>query len=99
MSLAVYESEKAIIVASCARDRTVQVFSRLNKAGSSWSLMQTIDDHTASVSRVRFMENGTKLLSCSADRTIVIRDLAMKEIEGEVTLLGFLPFRTLMLKT
>lgn len=82
-------------VASCSRDRTVQVF---HKTADGWVLTQTLDDHTASVSRVLLLENGNKLLSCSADRTIVIRELCRREaIDGTITV-AYLPVRILTTK-
>src|SRR5690554_5441262 len=68
-------------IVSCARDRMAQVFVRDQPTGS-WSLSQTLDDHTASVSRVLFLEDGNKLLSCSTDRTIVVRELCRRESAG-----------------
>lgn len=82
-------------IASCSRDRTVQVF---HKNADGWVLTQTLDDHTASVSRVLLLESGNKLLSCSADRTIVIRELCRREaINGTITM-AYLPVRTLTTK-
>jgi len=100
MSVTTHENAKATIIASCARDRTVQCFAKIHGEHTTWSHIQTLDDHTASVSRVRFMENGTKLLSCSADRTVVIRELVIKEGEdGNIALLAFIPTRTITLKS
>lgn len=91
MDIAVHQTT----IVSCARDRTVQVFT---KTGDGWSLAQTLDDHTASVSRVLLLENGNKLLSCSADRTIVIRELCRREaIRGTVSM-AYIPIRTLTTK-
>ena len=59
-------------MASCSRDRTVQVY-RL--AQGSLDLLQTIDDHAAAVSDVRFSEDGKTLISISSDRTVIIRKL------------------------
>ncbi|KAI5800021.1 WD40-repeat-containing domain protein [Geopyxis carbonaria] len=82
-------------IVSCARDRTLQVFVQKN---GSWHLSQTLDDHTASVSRVLFLEDGNKLLSCSTDRTIVIRELCRREaIDGSATF-AYVPIRTLSTK-
>ncbi|KAL7266803.1 hypothetical protein RUND412_010634 [Rhizina undulata] len=84
-------------IASCSRDRTVQVFHK-NEDGNDWSLAQTLDDHTASVSRVMLLENGNKLLSCSTDRTIVVRELCRREaLDGTITT-AYLPIRTLTTK-
>ena len=91
MDIAVHQTT----IVSCARDRTVQVFT---KTGDGWSLAQTLDDHTASVSRVLLLENGNKLLSCSADRTIVVRELCRREAIRGTVAMAYLPIRTLTTK-
>lgn len=82
-------------IVSCARDRTVQVF--VKKAGE-WNLSQTLDDHTASVQRVLLLEDGNKLLSCSTDRTIVIRELCRREAADGTVTDAYIPTRTLNTK-
>ncbi|EWC47557.1 hypothetical protein DRE_03177 [Drechslerella stenobrocha 248] len=99
MSIAIHEGEKVTLVSSCARDRTVQLFTKMKKPAADWSLTQTLDEHTASVTGVKFMDKGTKLLSASADRTIVIREIAVKEqSNGDIEMLAFLAARVIMLK-
>ncbi|KAF3189230.1 hypothetical protein TWF225_002986 [Orbilia oligospora] len=99
MSISIHEGQKFSIISSCARDRTVQLFTKKKRPGSVWTLTQTLDEHTASVTGVMFMDNGTKLLSASADRTIVVRELAIKEKgNGEVDMLAYLAARTITLK-
>ena len=92
--IAIHQSEKISIVVSCARDRTVQVFQ---KTSETWGLMQTLDDHTASISKVLLLENGTRLLSCSTDRTVVVRELVQRETDGTLVS-AYVPIRTLVLK-
>lgn len=91
MDIAVHQGT----ITSCSRDRTVQVF---HKNADGWVLTQTLDDHTASVSRVLLLDNGNKLLSCSADRTIVIRELCRREAINGTTTVAYLPVRTLTTK-
>ncbi|KAK6528331.1 hypothetical protein TWF281_009574 [Arthrobotrys megalospora] len=99
MSISIHEGQKFTIISSCARDRTVQLFTKKKAPGSAWTLTQTLDEHTASVTGVMFMDNGMKLLSASADRTIVVRELAVKEKEnGDVDMLAYLAARTITLK-
>ncbi|KAF8252289.1 WD40 repeat-like protein [Wilcoxina mikolae CBS 423.85] len=82
-------------VVSCARDRTVQIFE---KKDGEWGLSQTLDDHTASVQKVLLLEDGNKLLSCSTDRTIVVRELCRRgAIDGTITD-AYIPVRTLNTK-
>lgn len=99
MSISIHEGQKFTIISSCARDRTVQLFTKKKRPGSVWTLTQTLDEHTASVTGVMFMDDGTKLLSASADRTIVVRELAVKEKDnGEIDMLAYLAARTITLK-
>ena len=79
------------LVASCGRDRTLQLF---RKSGNIMSLQQTLNDHAASVCNVVFMNKGTTLLSSSSDRTIVVRSLAM----GEAQEVAFILIRVITLK-
>jgi WD40 repeat protein len=82
-------------IVSCARDRTVQIFEKKDR---EWGLSQTLDDHTASVQKVLLLEDGNKLLSCSTDRTIVVRELCRREaIDGTITD-AYIPVRTLNTK-
>ncbi|EMR08900.1 hypothetical protein PNEG_02683 [Pneumocystis murina B123] len=66
-------NEKYIMVSS-SRDRTIQVWSR-DKNSHNWDLEQTLDDHNSCINKARFHKNYQMLISCSADRTIVIRQL------------------------
>lgn len=68
--IAVHRSDKCSLVATSSRDRTVQVFAC--KPGSL-ELLQTLDEHAGAVTSVLFTADGSQLLSCSADRTVVVR--------------------------
>ena len=92
--VALFESEDTTLVASCGRDRTVQLFRRI---AEQWELIQTLDDHSASVCSLLFAENGEKLISCSADRTIHIRQLVKKDVNGQ-EVMGAVPVRVITLK-
>lgn len=82
-------------VACAGRDRTVQIFT---KGEGTWDLLQTLDEHVGAVTSVMFANGGEKLLSASADRTVVVRDLATREEDGR-TMAAFLILRTITLKT
>lgn len=56
-----------------SRDRTIQVFRQRT---SEACLIQTLDDHAASVTDAKFWENGSLLISISSDRTIIVRKAA-----------------------
>ena len=56
-------------------------------------LLQTLDDHAASVGDVKFLDSAT-LLSISSDRTIIVRKVAC----GKEQSMAFLPIRVITLK-
>ena len=56
-------------------------------------LLQTLDDHTAAVGDVKFLDRTT-LLSISSDRTIIVRKLARTEEQT----IAFLPVKVITLK-
>jgi WD40 repeat protein len=92
--IALHESKNTTMIASCSRDRTVQMFRLLL---GEWVLIQTLDDHSASVCSLFFAENGEKLISCSTDRTIHIRQLVKKDVGGQ-DIIGAVPLRIITLK-
>lgn len=93
--ITLYEKDGELLIASCGRDRTIQLFRRI---AGEFTLLQTLDDHSASVSCVFFAEDGEKLISCSTDRTIHIRQLVKKEIDGVQELVGAVPVRIITVK-
>lgn len=92
--IAIFENEETTLIASCGRDRTVQLFRRVSDL---WVLVQTLDEHSASVCSLFFAENGEKLISCSTDRTIHIRQLVKKDVGGQ-DMMGAVPIRVINLK-
>ncbi|KIW01096.1 uncharacterized protein PV09_07383 [Verruconis gallopava] len=91
--IAIYEGSETL-VASAGRDRTVQVFEI--KAGSC-ELLQTLDEHVGAVTGIVFTPNGKHLLSCSSDRTVVVREALMREENGQ-SVTAFIILRTVTLK-
>ncbi|RAL17747.1 WD40 repeat domain-containing protein [Aspergillus homomorphus CBS 101889] len=77
--IAVHFSARGLLIASSSRDRTVQLFL---KANESLDLVQTMDDHVGAVSQIMFINDGQRLLSCSADRTIHIRECVTRGVHG-----------------
>jgi hypothetical protein len=59
------------------------VFQRINKTGS-WELQQTLDEHVGAVTGLIFTNDGKQLLSCSSDRTVVVRDALEREEDGQI---------------
>ena len=92
--VALFESSDATLIASCGRDRVVQLFRLVS---NQWSLIQSLEDHSASVSCLFFAEDGEKLISCSTDRTIHIRQIVKKDSGGE-SIMGAVPVRIITLK-
>lgn len=88
--IAVAKTEGLTIVATCGRDRTLQLF---RKHKSHLDLLQTLDDHAAAVGDAKFVDGAT-LLSISSDRTIIVR----KRARGEEQSIAFLPIRVITLK-
>ncbi|KAJ3379389.1 hypothetical protein HDU92_006708 [Lobulomyces angularis] len=64
------------LMATASRDRLIHIFDINN----GFKLLQTLDDHSSSITSVKFCENGKKLLSCAADKSIIFRILQESEI-------------------
>ena len=79
------------LICTCGRDRTLQLFEC---SSSNMNLLQTLDDHAASVTDVMFINNASTLTSISSDRTVLVRKAAC----GEDGSLAFLPVRVITLK-
>ncbi|KAJ3229719.1 mitogen-activated protein kinase binding protein 1 [Chytriomyces hyalinus] len=61
------------LLATGSRDRLIHVFNiRWNGVVQ---LIQTLDEHTSSITGVKFSEGGRKLMSSAADKSIVFRSL------------------------
>ncbi|ODH51830.1 hypothetical protein GX48_02074 [Paracoccidioides brasiliensis] len=80
--IAVQENASIHMVATCGRDRMVQLF---RITGDSLDLIQTMDEHVGAVGRLLLLNDGEKLLSCSADRTVIVRDRVTREADGDTT--------------
>ncbi|KAH8555589.1 WD40-repeat-containing domain protein [Umbelopsis sp. PMI_123] len=57
------------LIASASRDRLIHVFD----IQKDFKLLQTMDDHSSSITAVKFSSNGSKLVSCSADKSVIFR--------------------------
>ncbi|KAI8853233.1 WD40-repeat-containing domain protein [Chytridium lagenaria] len=53
------------------RDRLIHIFD----IKRSFELVQTIDDHSSSITAVRFSHSGRRLMSSAADKSIIFRKL------------------------
>ncbi|PWY89400.1 WD40 repeat-like protein [Aspergillus sclerotioniger CBS 115572] len=92
--IALHITPESCLVASSGRDRMVQLFERNN---DKLQLIQTMDDHVGAVSQLLFIDDGEKLLSSSADRTIHVRDRVTREVDGE-PVIAYLISRVITMK-
>ncbi|KAE8350641.1 hypothetical protein BDV28DRAFT_35360 [Aspergillus coremiiformis] len=83
------------LIASSGRDRMVQLFQ---KTEGGLKLIQTMDDHVGAVGQVLFVNDGEQLLSCSADRTVLIRDRVTREADDGVSI-AYLITKAIRLKS
>ncbi|KAF2966533.1 hypothetical protein GQX73_g7052 [Xylaria multiplex] len=90
--IGVYEDDSNLLIASCGRDRTAQLFHRLSNG--DFEHFQTLE-FAARVSQV-LIPSTDKIITCSLDRTVQIHDLVRKE--GDPDVLAAVPSRTLSLK-
>ncbi|XP_056401846.1 mitogen-activated protein kinase-binding protein 1 isoform X2 [Hyla sarda] len=69
------------LLASASRDRLINVLD----ASKDYSLQQTLDDHSSSITAVKFAANDgkTRMISCGADKSIYFRT-AEQTGEGSV---------------
>ncbi|KAL1966114.1 hypothetical protein VTN77DRAFT_4862 [Rasamsonia byssochlamydoides] len=92
--IAILSSPGQCLVASSGRDRMVQLFKKTEEA---FELIQTMDDHVGAVGRLLFMNDGERLLSCSADRTVIVRERATREVDGS-TITAYIMSKVITLK-
>ncbi|KAJ3347677.1 hypothetical protein HDU83_001898 [Entophlyctis luteolus] len=64
-------SNSHTLLATASRDRLIHIFN----VNESFDLVQTLDDHTSSVTGIKFSENGRKLMSSAADKSIIFRSV------------------------
>ncbi|KAJ3349346.1 hypothetical protein HDU91_006398 [Kappamyces sp. JEL0680] len=66
----------ALVLASASRDRLIHVFDASSRDNSyPFELIQTLDDHSSTLTAMMFSDSGSKLVSCGADKAIVFRTL------------------------
>ncbi|ORZ02621.1 hypothetical protein BCR43DRAFT_481844 [Syncephalastrum racemosum] len=58
-------------IATASRDRLLHVFD----IQSDFRLVQTLDDHSSSITAVKFSKGAKRILSCGADKGIIFRSL------------------------
>ncbi|KXT07485.1 hypothetical protein AC578_573 [Pseudocercospora eumusae] len=95
MDLLAFEKNQQQFVASASRDRTVQLF--ICRAGKL-ELLQTMDEHAGAVTGLLLSEDGYRLMSCSADRSIVVRECVQRDGPNSATV-AFAMARAITLKS
>ncbi|KAI1179687.1 WD domain-containing protein [Nemania sp. FL0916] len=90
--ITVYEDNSRLVIASCGRDRTAQLFYRLGNG--EFEHLQTLE-FAARVIQI-LIPSPDKIITCSLDRTLQIHDLVSKE--GDPDVMAAIPSRTLPLK-
>ena len=62
------------LLASGSLDRLIHVFDN-NPSNGEYSLFSTLDEHSASITSVKFAQGGSKILSSGADKSITFSQL------------------------
>ena len=94
IDIAINEGEDCTFVATSGRDRIVQLFRATD---NDLELIQTLDEHIGAVTGISFSCSGDRLLSASADRTIVVRD-RFTRLVGDLKVTAYLSSRVITLK-
>ncbi|XP_072381672.1 mitogen-activated protein kinase-binding protein 1 isoform X9 [Diabrotica undecimpunctata] len=68
-----YSDTSLNLMASASRDRLIHVFDMKD----GYEFLQTLDDHSSSITAVRFLHHGgnTQMISCGADKSLIFRSL------------------------
>ncbi|KAK3397397.1 hypothetical protein B0T20DRAFT_416128 [Sordaria brevicollis] len=90
--ITIFEDESKLLVASCGRDRTAQLFHRTSSGG--FEHFQTLE-FSAKVVQV-LIPSRDKVLTCSLDRTLQIHDLVTKDNDPDV--MAAIPSRVITLR-
>ncbi|KAF9560521.1 mitogen-activated protein kinase binding protein 1 [Mortierella alpina] len=70
--------EVPLLVATAGRDRLLHVFDVMN----DFALVQTLDDHSSSITCIQFTADGSRMMSCGADKSIIFRNC--HKVEGGI---------------
>ncbi|KAF9293121.1 mitogen-activated protein kinase binding protein 1 [Mortierella antarctica] len=64
------DKDSPLLVATAGRDRLLHVFDVHN----NYALLQTLDDHSSSITTIKFTPDGSRMMSCGADKSIIFRN-------------------------
>lgn len=92
VGISVCETPKKLIIASCGRDRTVQLFHQLSNGRTEH--FQTLE-FSARVVQV-LVPSDDKVITCSLDRSLQIHDLVTRD--GEPDVIAAIPSKIISLK-
>jgi WD40 repeat protein len=92
LDITIHEGKSRALLASCGRDRTVQLFFR--SSAGVFEHFQTLE-FTAKVVQV-LIPTEDKVLTCSLDRTLQIHDIVSKE--GAPDVMAAIPSRVISLR-
>ncbi|KAI8904095.1 WD40-repeat-containing domain protein [Gorgonomyces haynaldii] len=69
-------SDGTLLLGSCSRDRQINIFNCSKTRGSgSFDLIQTLEDHTSTITSLKFTSFGMMLISCGQDKSVIFRSL------------------------
>eukprot|EP00842_Homolaphlyctis_polyrhiza_P005354 jgi/Hompol1/581/HPOL_003678-RA len=68
-------NDSVALLVSASRDRIIHIFDASQSATGRYSFnnIQTISDHSSTITGVLFSDSGNRLISCSADKSVVFR--------------------------
>ncbi|KAG0309187.1 hypothetical protein BGZ98_004712 [Dissophora globulifera] len=69
--------DSPFLVATAGRDRLLHIFD----ANKDFALVQTLDDHSSSITGIKFTADGSRLMSCGADKSVIFRNF-VKTADG-----------------
>lgn len=75
----VSDSSSFVMLATAGRDRLVHIFDA--SVLGAYKPITTIDNHSSSVTVIKFSPDGQRLISCGGDRTIVFSSVSGPEIK------------------
>ncbi|KAG0270951.1 mitogen-activated protein kinase binding protein 1 [Linnemannia exigua] len=67
--------DSPLLIATAGRDRLLHVFDVLN----DYALVQTLADHSSSITCIKFAADGSRMMSCGADKSIIFRNCQKSE--------------------
>ncbi|XVF08242.1 hypothetical protein REPUB_Repub06bG0209700 [Reevesia pubescens] len=75
------DTDNHYLLVSGGRDRIIHLYD----VKRNFDLIESIDDHSAAVTSVKLACNGCKILSCSADRSLVFRDVNLTDSRCKIS--------------